>query len=167
MKKIIILLVFAGFLFPACNLNKRIPPGCDNLIVNIEKGTINGISPDASMDKIKKQFPCFTGETTEGQIFNYGGGVFFLDHDFYFYTYHDYLEIRGEFKGKLSIPLIGKNINAISQVSGKPDKIIGAMYLYEQKYGVLRLKVRNNIVKEIGIHTKNLESVVRFCKDNY
>lgn len=167
MKKNIIPFVVIVFLLSACKITKKVPPGCDNLIVNVGEGTMNGISPDASMEKIKKQFPCFTGESAEGQLFNYGGGVFFLDHDFYFYTHHDYLEVRKEFKGKVSVPLIGKTEYVLPQILGKPDKIVGNMYLYKQKYGVLRLEVRYGVVQEIGIHKNNLEQVVRFCEDNY
>lgn len=75
---------------------------CEHLYVDLQKGTLNGLTPADSMGRIKKELPCFTGDTQEGSAFNYGGGVFYHNHDFYFYTHRDYLEVRADYKGKLS-----------------------------------------------------------------
>lgn len=60
------------------------------------------------MEKVKEKFPFFTGATEDGAGYNCGGGVFFLDHDFYFYTGRDYLEIRNDFRAKASMSLLGE-----------------------------------------------------------
>ena len=68
---------------------------------------MNGVPATASMDKAKVAFPCFTGETEEGADFNCGGGVYFLKHDFYFYTHKDFIEVRTGYTGKMSKPVLG------------------------------------------------------------
>ena len=72
---------------------------CPEIVVSIKKGTINKLKPTAAMDKIQATLPCFTGITKEEEGYNCGGGVFFINHDFYAYTGRDYFEIRKEFKG--------------------------------------------------------------------
>jgi len=79
--------------------DKAFPPGCDQLLFDTNKGTINGLGPTAEWDEIKARLPCFTGTTEEGLGYNYGGGIFYTNHDFYFYTFRDFIEVRSNFKG--------------------------------------------------------------------
>ncbi len=62
-----------------CSGPQAVPPGCDALVLDLDRGTLNGLAPTASMDEVKGQFPCSTGESEEGAIYNFGGGVFFLE----------------------------------------------------------------------------------------
>ncbi len=78
---------------------------CGAIELNLAKGTLNGLSPNDAPEHIKKLLPCFTGETEEGSSYNEGGGVFFRDHDFYFYTHRDYIELRTGFKYELPYAL--------------------------------------------------------------
>lgn len=82
---------------------------CDRLEFDVETGLLSGLPPNLSKEEVKRELPCFTGETGEGEIANYGGGVFFLNHDFFFYTFLRYLEIRSDFSGRTSIPLFGRS----------------------------------------------------------
>jgi hypothetical protein len=132
---------------------------CDNLRVDLTTGTLNGVAPTASPEEVKAQLPCFTGETAEGEIYNYGGGVFFLNHDFYFYTYQDYLEIRKDFKGTLSQPVMGATAKRLIAMIGQPDRKTGdyqghTAFFYRTDYGTLRLSFdsKGRQVVEVGIH---------------
>lgn len=77
---------------PADNYNTQDASGpCGNLYFDLKKGTLNDLKPDAPMYLVKSKLPCFTGETAEGSDINYGGGVFYINHDFFFYTHKDYI----------------------------------------------------------------------------
>jgi hypothetical protein len=70
---------------------------CASLHFDLVRGTLNGVAPTASMDEVKRRLPCSTGELEETSEMNFGGGVFFLDHDFFFYTGRNYIEVRRHF----------------------------------------------------------------------
>lgn len=109
--KFLVLTGLVLFIVQACNSTKKISykaGSCDVLFCDFKKGTLNGLNGQASMDEVKRQLPCFTGETEEGSSYNCGGGVFYLDHTFFFYTGRDYIEIRKGFQGKSSIEVLGK-----------------------------------------------------------
>ncbi len=78
---------------------------CTSLTLDLLTGTLNGIRPDDSQEKIKQVLPCYTGETEEGDWANYGGGIFYLKHDMYFYTHRDYIEVRDGFISRLPFGL--------------------------------------------------------------
>mgnify|MGYP001281160405 CR=1 FL=1 len=82
---------------------------CPPLVLDLETGRLNGVSPIASKAEAKAAFPCFTGESTEAGGANYGGGVFYLHNDFYFYTWRRFLEVREEFSGSVTHSLLGKS----------------------------------------------------------
>jgi hypothetical protein len=144
-----------------------------SLFLNLKKGKMNKVSPTASMDEVKQEFPCFTGESEEGQMMNCNGGVFFLNHDFYFYTGNDYIEVRTGFKGKMSLDLMGKSVEEVEAILGKPDRIpvyeedddwgfsVDIQYLYRKKYGALGLAFdpETRKVEKIAVHARNIDEV--------
>ncbi len=81
---------------------------CARLVFDLRTGTLNGLAPATAMAKVKRRLPCFTGETTEGEVANHGGGVFFLNDDFYFYTYLRFIELRAGFSGETRPRLFGR-----------------------------------------------------------
>lgn len=127
---------------------------CSTLKLDLKKGTLNNVKPDASQEKIKKAFTCFTGETEEGSNFNCGGGIFFLDHDFFFYTHRDYIEVRENFNNNDIEPAImGKFIEDIEEMYGQPAlKPEVNIYLYEMPYGTLRIQFYDGFVNKVAIH---------------
>ena len=152
-------------------------PDCQGeaLEVDLKKGQLNGFSPSASMDAIKERFPCFTGESEEGMNGNCGGGVFYLKHDFFFYSHRDYLEVRSDFKGKMSLDVFGKSMAEIEAMLGKPKLIPiyeddgndqfqytpDIHHLYKRKYGTLRITYDSSSkrVSQIGIHYQKVKEV--------
>lgn len=138
---------------------------CDEIYVDIKKGTINKVKPTATMEKIQATFPCYTGVTKEDEGYNCGGGVFFINHDFYAYTGRDYWEIRGKFKGTWSSKLLGLKPADLEFRYGDPvreDKIPGyKVQFFKQKYGCLRVQfsVQTGRAEEIGIHYVPAEKV--------
>ena len=109
---------------------------CDNLYFDAVEGTVNGVDPTASMSEVKSKLPCFTGETEEGGVFNYGGGIFFLNHDFYFYTYQNFIDIRKGFKGRMSFDFFNNSQKKIEKYLGrKMTKLKTIRGIYTPKTG--------------------------------
>lgn len=131
---------------------------CPEIDINVKKGTINKLKPTASMEKIQAALPCFTGVTQESEGYNCGGGVFFINNDFYAYTGRDYWEIRLNFKGNWDTKLLGCKPADIQFQFGDPvreEKIPGyKVFFYKQKYGCLRVQygVGSGRSEEIGFH---------------
>src|SRR5438034_2937141 len=99
----------------------KVTPKCDPFYVDILNGTVNKIKANYTPGEIKDKFPCFTSAVDESPTAKCGGGVFFQDKDLYFYTQRDYIEIGPNFKGKLSIPLLGANRNSLFKILGNPQ----------------------------------------------
>ena len=126
-------------------------PGCSPLMLEVNRGTLNGLAPTASMDEVKTQFPCATGETAEGSDFNFGGGVFFLDHGFFVYTHRDFIEVREGFRGLTFPETLYEPVASL----GTPDRVDGNARLFEKDYGCLRVEADDSgIVTEVGLHAE-------------
>lgn len=170
MKKLILVIAGLGLamILTNCKVKEKTagipvtyPQDCSYFYVDYEKGTMNGLSPKASMETIKKAFPCFTGETEEGSDFNCGGGLFYLDHDFYFYTHRDYLELReGFIPDSTSMKLLGRSRIKLAEKLGTPDmQPEEDVYLYKKPYGTLRIEFFDGVVTETGIHHVDIEDI--------
>lgn len=163
MKAVLSALIFI-FLFSAQSFAQN---DCKKLKANLKKGTLNGVNASADMNKVKAKFPCFTGDTEEGSGFNCGGGVFFLNHDFYFYTHRDYIEIRDDFQGEISDAVMGLNEKQLKEKMGTPAKkeILGSSTFlqFKRKWGVLVFVLNNDNVKKIQFHYKKEIGEIEFC----
>ncbi|MEY3444047.1 MAG: hypothetical protein RLZZ519_2328 [Bacteroidota bacterium] len=159
--KLLLILVMLGFGLSVSAQNGN----CPEIVVNIKKGTINKLKPTTTMDKIEAALPCFTGVTQESEGYNCGGGVFFINHDFYAYTGRDYWEIRKEFKGSWDTRLLNLKPADLEFRYGEPvreEKIPGfKVQFFAQKYGCLRVQfsVESGRSEEIGIHYLPAEKV--------
>ncbi|MEM6326249.1 MAG: hypothetical protein AAF791_03940 [Bacteroidota bacterium] len=139
--------------------NAMTTPGCDLLLLDINRGTLNGIAPTASMDEVKTQFPCSTGETPEGSDFNYGGGLFFINHDFYVYTHRDFIEVREDFAGTTFPETLGQPVASL----GDPYRVESnrqARRLFQRDYGCLRVQAdASGIVTEVEVHATSCDAL--------
>lgn len=133
--------------------------GCGALVVDLDRGAMNGIAPTATRDAIKAQFPCATGETPEGGPFNYGGGVYFLRHGFFFYTHRDFLEVRSRFTGTTEPALLGRTL--ASAGLSAPSRIDGNSHLFAKEYGCLRVETDSEgVITELGVHATQCVALV-------
>lgn len=140
MNKIIIALFFTGCISMAAAQD------CNNLSVDITKGTLNGLSLKSSQEEVKKALPCFTATKPDGSMADCGGGVYFANHNFFFYTGADNINIRKGFTGKCSVELIGMTEKKVTEALGKADEEIkdeeGVRYLFfKRTYGCLVVKI--------------------------
>jgi hypothetical protein len=148
--------VFTLLLFTGISGYAQQATPCPPLVVDVRAGTINGVKPTASMDEVKKAFPCFTGDSEEGGPFNCGGGVFFLNHDMYAYTGNDYWEVRKNFNGTVSEKILGATYNDIKKGFGKAVKKVknGATthYIHNMSYGSIVFVVTDGIIENFSMH---------------
>jgi hypothetical protein len=152
---------------------------CGDLFLDLDKGTLSGVSPTESFEEIKEALPCFTGETEEGADYNCGGGIFYLNHQFFVYSHRDYIEVRTGFSGEISLNLLGKSPWQVENLLGKPSLIpvypeteedegglieyeAETHYLYKRKYGTLRVSFDPNtrLCTEIAVHGSKPKKVV-------
>ena len=136
---------------------------CKNVVFDLDKGTINGIKPTVSQDDVRAALPCFTGSTPDGDrlngmLYNYGGGVFFNNHNFYFYTGLDFIEVRRDFTGTVSPNLLGASKERLTGAYGRPTLTSNGSYFYMMSYGCLQFELRNNMVYEIRSHYQDCKA---------
>jgi hypothetical protein len=98
----------------------RTTPLCPIITVDILGGRVNELPVTSTVGQIKEKLPCFTSAEDESATAKCGGGVFYKDKDIYFYTARDYVEIGPNFKGKLSIPLMGASRTGLFKWLGNP-----------------------------------------------
>ncbi len=116
---------------------------CASLRFDLVRGTLNGVPPTATMDEVKRRLPCFTGESAETSEMNFGGGVFFLDHDLFFYTGRNYIEVRRRFPGTVTPDVLGRPIGDAQRVLGPHARTLerrGSM-LFRAQYGCVEAQL--------------------------
>jgi hypothetical protein len=136
MKKILFLFL-AMSLLQGGHAQLKVKPKCASFVVDILDGKVNGVKPDFTNGQIKTKLPCFTGEETEAS--KCGGVIYYKDRDVKFFTGRDYVEIGPNFKGKLSIPLLGASRNGLFKWLGHPKLKDDAWDAFETQYGCLIL----------------------------
>ena len=139
--------VLACLLFAICsNAQLKKTVVCPPFNINLLDGRVNDVLlPTSNSDYIGKILPCFTSMENEGTTAKCGGGIYYKDKDLYFYTGRDYVEIGPNFKGKLSVPLMGAARNGVFKWLGNPKikdvnwdaytTAYGTMVLYFSKAG--------------------------------
>ena len=116
----------------------KVAPKCPDFNVDILDGTVNkAIQPVSTIGQIKLNLPCFTGFEEESSTAKCGGGVFYKDKDIYFYTARDYVEIGPDFKGTLSVPIMGAPRNGLFKWLGTPQLKDTAWDAFQTAYGIL------------------------------
>jgi hypothetical protein len=139
MKAIFIFLV-GCFFITTSSAQLKVTPKCPDFDIDILDGIINGtILPISTVGQIKLKFPCFTSFEEEGTSAKCGAGVFFKDKDVSFYTTRDYIEIGPNFKGKMSVPLLGAARNALFKWLGTPQVKDTNWDAFQTSYGILIL----------------------------
>jgi hypothetical protein len=147
----------------ALRLPKTTTNSCSEIVFDLDTGTINGIKPTVSQEDVKAALPCFTGSTPDGDrlngmLYNYGGGVYFNNHNFYFYTGSDFIEVRSDFTEKVSPSLLGASKERLNGAYGRPTLTSNGSYFYMMSYGCLQFELRNNAVYQIRSHYQDCKA---------
>jgi hypothetical protein len=149
--------------FTAANAQLRSTPFCPPFNTDILDGTVSRLFPQSPHGDIKNRLPCFTDATDE--LSEWGcGGVFFKDRGVYFYTYRDYIEIRENYQGTMTVPLMGAHRNSLFKWLGLPRVKDVSWEAYQMKYGSLVVFVNaEGKVNRIIISSKSPETL-RLCE---
>ena len=135
---------------------------CPVFNIDVLNGQLNeGLNPQSSIGEIKKSFPCFTDEVVTATG-NKCAGIFYKDKDIYFFTDRDYIEIRQNFKGKLSLPLMGASRKSLFKLLGNPvmkdinwdafHLAYGTLVLYYSKAGKInKLQMSNKSTETLKL----------------
>jgi len=137
---------------------------CPTFSVDLLSGKINDLRTTSTVSQIKTAFPCFTSAEDESATAKCGGGVFFKDKDIYFYTARDYVEIGPNFKGKLSIPLMGAARTSLFKWLGNPRIKDVTWDAFTTEYGILILYYsKANKVNKIQFSVKGTDDI-KLCQ---
>src|SRR5690349_10172645 len=136
MKMLLLISICLAALLPA-TAQLKVKGNCPEFEVDILDGKVNGIRPDFTPERIKALIPCFTSSTGEGDTSKCGTTVFYKDRDLYFYTGRDYVQIGPNFKGKLSLPLMGAQRKTLFNWFGLPKLKDDTWEAYQTAYGCL------------------------------
>jgi len=136
MKNFVLFILSAGFLINA-NAQLKTTPKCDAFVVDILDGKVNSVHAGFTKGQIETNLPCFTGEDPETS--KCGGVIYYKNQDIKFYTGRDYVEIGPNFKGKLSLPLMGGKRGSFYKYLGLPKLKDTNWDAYETQYGCLIL----------------------------
>lgn len=130
-----------------------VPP--NELVLDLNSGLMNGVSPKASQREIKSRFPFYTGGNKEGlDQPNGGGGVFFINQDFYAYTYADCFQVRSSFRGRVIPQILNASRDQMINVLGEPNyrrKTDCEYCYYKRVYGCLEVILRDKRVVELNV----------------
>jgi hypothetical protein len=127
-------------------------PSCDDMSLDLIKGTITGVPVTATQDEVKAAFPCSTGESPDGELFNYGGGVFFLGHQLFFYTGRDFIQVRMGFVGAVVPPLLGAPPSAAEPELGDAVFDTGSAKYFSREGGCIAMTYDDTTITEVSTH---------------
>jgi hypothetical protein len=162
--KIIFLSLCSFLFFTIASAQLKTEVKCPDINVDILYGFINhSLTPNANVDQVKSQLPCFTSFETDIKS-KCGSTVFYKDQDIYFYVSHNYIEIGPHFKGKLSIPLMGAARGSLFKILGDPQIKQATWDAFKTSYGIIILYYdAENKVNKIQISTKST-STIQLCE---
>lgn len=160
-----IFFMFTSFIsLQATQAQLKTTPVCPPIAVDILEGTVNEtLFPYSNIFDIEKKLPCFSTATEESNGSGCGG-VFFKDKDIYFFTERDYIELGENFKGTLSLPLIGANRNSLFGWLGSPKIKDATWDAFQTKYGILILYYNKaGKINKIQFSTKGVDTI-KLCE---
>lgn len=134
--------------------------GCERMVFDLDKGTLNGLKATVSQQEVKKALACSTGDTPDGESYNYGGGVFFLNHDVFMYTGNNFIEVRRNFKGVVSPSLLQASQERVIAHYGQPMFTKRGDYFYTSTYGCVQFAFNNSLVDEITVYAQDCKTAV-------
>ncbi len=164
MKKLIVSF-FSIVISTAVSAQLKTTPKCPDVDIDILDGTVNkSLLPTSTVGQIKLNLPCFTSFEEVGTTAKCGAGVFYKDKDVYFYTDRDYIEIGPNFKGNLSVPLLGASRGGLFRVLGNPAIKDVTWDAFQTSYGILILYYNaESKINKIQFSTQSTNSI-KLCE---
>lgn len=133
---------------------------CGTMVVDVYKGWINEVMPNADPERIKVKIPCFTSFEPEGNESKCGGAIYYADKGLTVYIQRDYFLIDEKFKGKFSIPLMGAKQDVLFSLLGNPKMKDTNLEAYQMSYGTLIVYYNaKKLVNKVIISTKTTDEI--------
>lgn len=138
---------------------------CPDIDIDILDGVVNKVLlPTSTVGQIKLNLPCFSSFEDEGTTAKCGAEVAYKEKDVYFYTTRNYIEIGPNFKGKLSVPLMGAPRSGLFKWLGNPAIKDVHWDAYQTSYGILILYYNSSSkVDKIQFSTEST-STIKLCE---
>jgi hypothetical protein len=158
MKKTILSFLFLLAMLQFATAQLKAKPTCGPFSVDVLNGMVDNLKADFNVEQIKEKLPCFTSE--EQTSSKCGSALFYKDRDIYFYVQRQYVEIGANFKGKLSIPLLGAARGSLFKWLGNPQIKDPNWDAFQMQYGTLVLHYNTaGKVKLIQFSTKGTDQL--------
>ena len=136
---------------------------CPTFEVDVLEGTVNNLATHSTIGEIEKKFPCFENSVPETNG-STCGGVYFQNKGIFFYTERDYIEVRENFKGKLSVPLLGASRGSLFSLLGYPSLKDTNWDAFQTKYGILILYYNKaGKINKLQLSNRNTETI-KLCE---
>ena len=141
----------------------RSTPHCPQFNIDILEGSVSKMYPQSPFGDIVNRLPCYTEAVDE--LASAGcGGVYFKDKGVFFHTYRDYIEIKENYSGTMTLPLMKANRNMLFKWLGLPSAKDIKWESYQMRYGSLILFFdESGNVNSIVITSKSVETL-RMCE---
>lgn len=131
------------FLILACiitshlvNAQLKTTPVCLSFNVDVLNGSVNNLYPESPLGEVMNKLPCFTSAIEEPSATGCAGS-FYKDKGINFYTYRDYIEITKDFKGTMSLPIMGADHNSLFKWFGLPKVKDPSWEAYQMRHGMM------------------------------
>ena len=133
---------------------------CPVFTVDVLNAVLNdGLNPRSTIGEINKSFPC-SSEIQEQASGNKCAGIFFRDKGIYFFTDRDYIEIKENFTGRLSLPLMGASRKSLFKWLGNPKIKDISWDAYQTAYGTLVLYYNKaGKINKLQLSNKNTDAL--------
>ncbi len=163
--KLFFVFLCCTFLCLSVKAQLKTTPKCPEINVDILEGRINKtIVPASTVGQIKLNLPCFTSFEEEGTSAKCGAGVFYKDKGVSFYTTRHYVEIGPDFKGTMSLPLMGASRDGLFKWLGTPQLKDPNWDAFQTAYGVLILYYnKENKVNKIQYSNQTVNTI-KLCE---
>jgi len=157
--------IFAAFIhMQAARAQLKTTTVCPVFKIDVLEGKLNDdLNPQSTIGEIKTLFPCFSA-MVEAASTGKCAGIFYKDKDINFYTDRDYMEIGQNFKGKLSLPLMGASRSSLFKWLGHPKMKDINWDAFQTKYGTLVLYYNKaGKINKLQISSKKTETL-KLCE---
>lgn len=113
-----------------------------SLVLDLETGLMNGVSPKDSVEEIKKRLPFYTD--VDGDCVDFSYHEFIVEHNTFY--------VGSNFRGRVSPPIMKASHAQVTKVLGEPDERIGEQeYYYKRDYGSIGVFFKNDVVYRIDV----------------
>ena len=157
-----IVFILACILAHPAGAQLRATAYCPPFEADVLGGNVNKVYPKSTSGEIKKAFPCFAEIKADstGQC----AVIFFADKGLYFYPDRNYIEIRENFKGKLTPALIGASRSSLFKTLGFPKIKDINWDAFQTEYGTLVLYYNKaGKINKLQISSKSTETM-KLCE---